>query len=183
MLFNSYEFLLLFLPITLVVFYLLLKLNKETIVVSWLVVASIAFYSWFDPRFLILLGVSIIFNFVMSIFIRQARISENSEVKRKIFSSKVLLTIAIVANLLVLMYYKYFLFIVANLNSFLQQNIVVDNIVLPIGISFFTFTQIAFLGLYVKCWGKAKYVFLSRTKKVNSIFLCIKTVANNRQPI
>jgi alginate O-acetyltransferase complex protein AlgI len=133
MLFNSVPFLFLFLPLALSIFFLLGWLQRQTLAVVWLALASLVFYGWDDPlRLLPIILSSIAFNFIVGCSLV------------RLFSRAVLI-IGICGNLALLGYFKYAGFladiIAATTGIALQR----PNIVLPIGISFFTFTQIAFL--------------------------------------
>ncbi len=143
MLFNSHVFIFLFLPITAVVYYLLVN-NKQTsrtpIIIAWLSLMSLFFYAWWDFRYLVLLILSILFNYSVGLIIRYANKHKSPQIRPKIA-----LVIGISINLLALGYYKYCDFLIANITSFTGIPIPLQYILLPIGISFFTFTQIAFL--------------------------------------
>lgn len=132
MLFNSYGFLFFFLPIVLGGFYFASRYGREY-GAAWLVLASLFFYGYWDAKYLLLLLLSIAFNFFMGqrIFLAASR-----------GAKKKLLVFAIVVNLLALAYFKYANFFLENLLS--DQSVHLD-IVLPLGISFYTFTQIAYL--------------------------------------
>ena len=133
MLFNSYEFLFLFLPITFIGFFTLAKIGRG-VAAGWLVLASLFFYGWWNPKFTFLLLASISFNYAMGYAISRQR-----------QRGKVLLTIAVAANLLLLGVFKYSNFFIATANSLAGESLALTDIVLPLGISFYTFTQIAFL--------------------------------------
>lgn len=135
MLFNSYEFLLLFLPVCLAGYFLLGRIHKVW-GAGWLAFASIFFYAWWDYRYVLLLCGSIVGNYLSGRWIAQH--GGTSPAKR-------LLAAAITANLAVLAYYKYADFFILSANTITGSAIPLLNVVLPIGISFFTFTQIAFL--------------------------------------
>ena len=140
MLFNSFEFILFFLPITLIVYFLL---NKQRLVVAskaWLVFASLFFYSWWNIKYLPLILCSIIFNFSIGIILRK----DNAN-KYKLLSNKNILIFAIICNLLLLGFYKYSDFFISNVNNLADFDFSLLHIILPLGISFFTFTQIAYL--------------------------------------
>ena len=137
MLFNSYEFIFLFLPITLILYFWLNKYNKNRLAKAWLVIASLYFYSYFHKSYLILITVSILVNY----FIGQ-KLSNN---KYNIIQRKMLLTIGIVFNLGGLGYFKYYDFFVSNINALLGTNFTLLHILLPLGISFFTFQQLSFI--------------------------------------
>ncbi|BAL25886.1 MBOAT family protein [Azoarcus sp. KH32C] len=135
MLFNSYPFLLAFLPITLLGFFVLGRLGKG-VGAGWLAACSLFFYAWWDYRYLALLLGSIMGNYLAGGYI--ARHAGALKGRRA-------LTLAVAANLLLLAYYKYADFFVASLNAVTGGGIPLLGVILPIGISFFTFTQIAFL--------------------------------------
>ena len=133
MLFNSAQFIFVFLPIVLSVFFLLGRLREQMLAVMWLVIASLVFYSLDDPyRLLPLILASIAFNFFIG---RMLLRSQN----------RVLLAIGVGGDLLLLGYFKYAGFLVETLNGVTGVALQNPNVALPIGISFFTFTQIAFL--------------------------------------
>lgn len=133
MLFNSAEFLFFFLPTTLVVFLLILKTKNSKFLVSWLVVASLFFYGWWNPTYLILIAFSMVFNFNLG-----------KHIARK-SNTKLFLVVGILVNLSFLAYFKYTNFIVEQINTISAVDITLKNIVLPLAISFFTFQQIAYL--------------------------------------
>ena len=138
MLFNSYGFIFFFLPFTLLVFFALGR-QSSRLASLWLTAASFLFYGWWNPKYVALLILSIIFNYVIGMNLAK---SYGSGQLTKIFR---LLVIGISANLLLLAYYKYSNFFVANVNAWFEAGFSMQEIILPIGISFFTFTQIAFL--------------------------------------
>ena len=112
----------------------------------WLALASLVFYGMWDTRFVLLLLTSIIFNYGAAHRIDAAnRARHLSPVGRFALSSHTWLTIAVAANLLLLAYYKYANFFLTVGSSVLGLQGPSLHIVLPLGISFFTFTQIAFL--------------------------------------
>lgn len=135
MLFSSYIFIFCFLPVTLILYYLSAKkLGSEA--ARWvLVLASLFFYSWWDVRNLpILLGSILVNYFVVNRIWR-------SDGRTK----KVWLIAGIAFDLALLGYFKYTAFAVETMNQLLGAGLTVPGIVLPLGISFFTFTQIACL--------------------------------------
>lgn len=134
MLFNSFSFLLVFLPITLLGFYLFAK-HSQRLAAGWVALASLMFYAWWDYRYLLLLIVSITFNYHLGSLIGNAAAG----------ARKRLLLFSVASNLVLLGYYKYANFFVSTVSELGGLDFAVVNVVLPIGISFFTFTQIAFL--------------------------------------
>ncbi len=136
MLFNSPVFLFLFLPLTLLFFWLAAKYRGGRSAHMVLTLASIVFYGYWDWRYLFLLGASTIANYLIG-----RRLSSAPE--------KLTLALGIGLNLSVLGYFKYTDFAIANLNALFGSDIGLLSIALPLGISFFTFQKIAYL---VDCW-------------------------------
>ena len=137
MLFNSYEFIFLFLPITLILYFTLNKFGKNELAKGWLVIASLYFYSYFNRTYLILIIVSILLNYGIG-----KKLSDN---KTDIIIRKLLLIIGVVFNLGALGYFKYYDFFVSNINTLFGTDIKLLHIMLPLGISFFTFQQLSFV--------------------------------------
>lgn len=142
MLFNSYEFIFLFLPITLGIYFWLNKKRLTQASKAWMVFASLFFYSWWNVIYLPIMLGSILFNFAVGSTITHINGTQSS---KKRFSSKTMLIFGISANVLLLAYFKYMDFFILNLNSVVGTHLDLIHIVLPLGISFFTFTQIAYL--------------------------------------
>jgi alginate O-acetyltransferase complex protein AlgI len=140
MLFNSYEFIFLFLPIALFGFFSVAR-KSNRMAALWLACVSLFFYGWWNPQYVVLLLASIGFNYAMGYSIGHVGKRRDGRDHRK----KYLLTIAIGANLLLLGYFKYTNFFIGTSNDFLGTNWELAQIILPLGISFFTFTQVAFL--------------------------------------
>ena len=140
MLFNSFEFLFAFLPVTLVAYFLLLRWRLTIAAKSWLLFASLFFYSWWNVKYLPLILGSILFNYTIG-----GILVDFDGGGRKVVSKKAIFVAGVTANVLLLCYFKYMDFFIANLNSISGANLPLLHIVLPLGISFFTITQIAFL--------------------------------------
>ncbi|MEO8040896.1 MAG: MBOAT family protein, partial [Betaproteobacteria bacterium] len=138
MLFNSTLFLTLFLPVCLAGFFVL-GARSRLAAAWWLVLASLVFYAGWSWRYVPLLLGSVCLNFLCG-----TRITALNAAGRKA-GAKRLLGAAVVVNLLVLGYYKYSNFFIENLNAITGSGIGAFHVILPLGISFFTFTQIAFL--------------------------------------
>ncbi|NNF17936.1 MAG: MBOAT family protein [Gammaproteobacteria bacterium] len=132
MLFNSYEFIFAFLPITLAMFWVLRAKTGHGSAVLWLVLCSLFFYGWWKPIYLFLLLISIVVNYSLSRWLADTR-------------SKTLLVLGVTFNLGLLGYFKYFNFFAQNLSGIIPALANVEAIFLPLAISFFTFQQIAFL--------------------------------------
>lgn len=138
MLFNSYEFIFAFLPLTFFIYFYLLHKRLTTGAKGFLVFASLFFYSWWNIIYLPLILSSILFNFAVGN-------SLNENFKKVRVSKKVLLWFGVGANLVLLGYFKYSDFFIQNMNFVLSSDVGLLHLVLPLGISFFTFTQIAYL--------------------------------------
>lgn len=132
MVFSSLEFIYLFMPPVLVVFFVLRYLRWETAIVWWLIIASLAFYAWWSPLHLILLLASVGINYGL-----------HREILKT--GSKSVLVFGIVINLMTLAYFKYADFLIGNFNAITGADTQLLNVVLPLAISFFTFQQISFL--------------------------------------
>lgn len=134
MLFNSFSFILLFLPITTVGFFLLAP-RSPSWAAAWLAAASLFFYGWWSLDYIPLLLASIAANYFLG-----RRIARSQGASRRRW-----LVLGVVANLLLLAYFKYADFFIAGVNAVSATQFPLWHVVLPIGISFYTFTQIAFL--------------------------------------
>jgi D-alanyl-lipoteichoic acid acyltransferase DltB (MBOAT superfamily) len=137
LLFNSYPFLLVFLPVTLFGFFSLARASRY-LAAAWLTLASLAFYGWWNPAYVILLVASIGFNYMMGVRITRVRTLHLVKARRT-------LALAVTIDLLILGYYKYANFFINNLSLVTDSHYDFATIILPLGISFYTFTQIAFL--------------------------------------
>lgn len=135
MLFNSFEFILFFLPIVLAGYYTV-SVRRHDLAMLWLVLASAIFYVYWSPIHLFVLLSSILFNYCVG------RLIDSREIQAQ---RKYLMIFGIVINLTALAYYKYVNFFMENINSFAGITIPMEQVVLPLGISFFTFTQIVYL--------------------------------------
>jgi len=136
MLFSSYVFLLLFLPITWIGFEVVRTRVGERESLAWLVAASLVYFGWWAPKYLVLLGFSLGFNYAVGLYVG----SERARATRKLG-----LTVGVVTNLALLAWFKYANFFVDTVNALTGADLVLQKIVLPIAISFFTFQQIAYL--------------------------------------
>jgi alginate O-acetyltransferase complex protein AlgI len=137
MLFNSVPFLFLFLPLVLLVFFAVGRISHR-LAAAWLAATSLFFYGWWDPLYVGLLLASIAFNYLVGYRLAQW---SSGEPKRL----KALLTFGVLVDLGLLAYFKYANFFVNSVNATLDTSFELAQILLPLGISFFTFTQIAFL--------------------------------------
>lgn len=134
MLFNSYQFILFFLPVTFVIYFYLNYKRLTTHSKVWLLISSLFFYGWWSILYLPLIISSVLFNFLIARWMLK-----HNESKKK------LLKIGVIFNVGLLAYFKYSDFFISNTNSFFNAEINMLNLALPLAISFFTFQQIAFL--------------------------------------
>ena len=142
MLFSSITFLFLFLPVVLAVYYIVPFKAKNIV----LLIASLFFYAWGEPVYVILMILSIMLNYFCG-----RDIKENEEDPRR---AKLGVIFAVVANLFVLGFFKYYGFLIETLNAMLPIDIPYRELPLPVGISFYTFQAISYiLDVY---WKKAQ---------------------------
>lgn len=132
MLFNSATFIFGFLPVVLLGSLVLSRLPNRICLHLWLFVSSLFFYAWWNPAYLPLILGSIAFNYIVG-----KRLLEKPDRR--------LLALGIGANLLLLGYFKYTGFLIENANAVFSTALPAPDIILPLGISFFTFQKIAFL--------------------------------------
>ena len=136
MLFNSYLFILAFLPLSIAGYFLLNRLGKKRLALAYLLGMSLWFYGANTPIYLLLIGASVLVNY--GFYLLSKKLKNNA--KRK--AAKIL---AVVLNLGVLFYFKYFDFFISTVNSLVGSDWALKHILLPLGISFFTFQQISFV--------------------------------------
>ncbi|MDA9951437.1 MBOAT family protein [Oligoflexaceae bacterium] len=135
MLFNSYEFIFIYLPLVMLIYFSLGRFYPAILPRLFLLTASLFFYGWWQYEYLFLIISSIILNFIL---IKKINISHKSIAKKY-------LLLGVALNVLVLMYFKYIDFLFKNMSFFLEDTTESFNIALPLAISFFTFQQIACL--------------------------------------
>lgn len=140
MLFNSYEFIFAFLPISFFVYFYLNYKRFTTASKAWLVFASLFFYSWWNIVYLPLILMSTLFNYAIS-----NSMVEYDDNKKNSISKSTLLKVGLIFNIGLLGYFKYMDFFIGNVNSIFGSDIGFLNLALPLAISFFTLQQIAFL--------------------------------------
>lgn len=136
MLFNSYVFIFAFLPIAIIGYYLLGKLQNGAWAKAFLVGMSLWFYAYFKIEYLPIIVSSICLNYLCS-----RKIQETIEQDKK----KSLLVLGIVFNIALIFVFKYLDFTISNLNALFRFNLPLQKILMPLGISFFTFQQIGYL--------------------------------------
>lgn len=131
MVFSSLQFIFLFLPLVIVGYYLLDKKIKNI----FLLLSSLGFYAWGEPKFIFIMILTCMVNYVVGILLYIFR--------NKKLISKSLVVASLILDLGILFVYKYLNFVTANLNTFVDIRI--TKIVLPIGISFFTFQMLSYI--------------------------------------
>ena len=159
MLFNSVIFITIFLPLALVGWFLLQKLENPIPAKAFMVGMSLWFYGYYNIHYLWILLISLGFNYLLSdLFERLGGIGQHLPGECAVVQAektqggqdslrirKALLYIGILGNLGLLFYFKYFNFFIDNCNFFLHTDIQIERIALPLGISFFTFQQLSFV--------------------------------------
>lgn len=136
MLFNSYIFILFFLPLTLAGYYLLHSWGREKWAYMELAAMSLWFYGYFNPAYLLIIGSSILINYGFSVIFRN---------RKEMQLRRFILGLGLCFNLGLLFYFKYYDFFLENINIAFRQDFALRHIVLPLGISFFTFQQVSYL--------------------------------------
>ncbi|WP_454054882.1 MBOAT family O-acyltransferase [Clostridium sp. Marseille-Q7071] len=138
MVFSSQIFIFVFLPITLLIYYTVGNLFPSKLLKNYIsLFASLLFYAWGGIENLPLLGVCILINYIFGILI--------DKLKEKKKLKKIVLLIGIILNLSLLFYYKYYGFAIENINSIFNTGFQYKEIILPIGISFFTFQGMSYI--------------------------------------
>ena len=138
MIFSTYRFIFLFLPVTFALYYTLNRLKCYSLSKIWLVVASLYFYSQGSPSFFPFFMASITGNYIIGT--AMIRLEGN-----RAFQKKLVFAVGLAGNIGLLGYYKYTDFFIENYNLLTGSDVALKHIVLPIGISFFTFQLIAYL--------------------------------------
>lgn len=136
LLFNSYIFVLLFLPLSIVGYFAINKLSL-TWGKTWLLGMSLWFYAYFNIVYLPIIIISILVNYCINLLIRNTR--ENIRFR------KLYLITAVILNIGALFYYKYYDFFISNINIAFRSDFNLHHLILPLGISFFTFQQIGYI--------------------------------------
>ena len=139
MLFNSYIFIAVFLPAAVAAVWLAKCYLSHNAALAALTLASLFFYAWWNPPYVILLLASIAANYLIG---RQVRHFKG--VGRR-SAARILTILGVGANLGIIGYYKYADFFVANFGALTGLGFAIGAVLLPLGISFFTFQQIAYL--------------------------------------
>jgi len=138
LLFNSYEFIFFFLPLSFFIYFYLLQKRLTTGAKGFLVFASLFFYSWWNIAYLPIILSSMLFNYVVGNAL-------NENIDRIRIHKNPLLFFGIVTNVALLGYFKYTDFFIENINLAFDASLPLLHLALPLAISFFTFQQIAYL--------------------------------------
>ena len=144
MLFNSYIFIFIFLPITLFGYYSLNKYGKYQLAKLLLAGMSLWFYAYFNVYYLGIIVGSILINYGLS-YVLDILENRYSETKLQSYIRRIALGAGILLNLGLFFYFKYFDFVIENINLLLKSHFRLHNILLPLGISFFTFQQLGYV--------------------------------------
>ena len=143
MVFSSYIFIFAFLPLVLLGFYLLPRLiaapgRLRRVQNLLLIAASLVFYGYYNVKYLLLIAASILVNFSLALGIQQ-----ESDRRRKL--SRLCFVLGVLFNVFLIGYFKYYDFFVENINALFRSSFTLKHLLLPLGISFFTFQQLSFL--------------------------------------
>lgn len=133
MLFSSVVFLFLFLPTVIFCYYIPGKKLKNTV----LLIFSLFFYAYGEPKYLLVMLFSIVVNYILGLLLDKYR-ADNTK-------AKLILALAVIINISIIGYYKYANFLVENINAVFKTSITIKDIVMPIGISFFTFQGLSYV--------------------------------------
>jgi len=139
MIFSTYIFTLVFLPAVLLCYTVLLRQQQTTAAKWMLVLASFGFYAYGSGEHLPLLVISVFFNYGVGRAVASVRAQRGKKAARAV------LVLGVIANVALLGYYKYTDFVIANINIFRDTPLPLQHILLPLGISFYTFQLIAYL--------------------------------------
>ena len=132
--FNSYIFILLFLPLSVIGYFILNRVHSKAAQL-FLLGMSLWFYGYFNLSYLAIMCSSILFNFLFSKYLG----------KEGTFGRKIVLAAAVLFNIGLIFYFKYYDFFISSINTVFHTDFVLKNILLPLGISFFTFQQLSYV--------------------------------------
>lgn len=138
MLFNSYVLIFLFLPITVFGYFMFNKLRNNNFAKVWLVLCSFFFYAYFNFSYFWIILSSIVVNYVLSLLMMKT-------FKEKKLLKRILLSLGLFLNIGVLFFYKYLDFVFECVSNIFNTDPVYMGLILPLGISFFTFQQVSYL--------------------------------------
>ncbi|MDD7408922.1 MAG: MBOAT family O-acyltransferase [Anaerovoracaceae bacterium] len=138
MLFNSYIFIFLFMPLVILGFFALNHFGRYKAAEVYLIGMSLWFYGYYNPKYLVIICTSIVLNYLLSRIL--SRLPESRTALRK-----AVLIIGLAGDVGAIFYYKYYDFFIKNVNAAFDTSFNLRHIMLPLGISFFTFQQISYL--------------------------------------
>ncbi len=141
MVFSSNIFLFFFLPIMIIGYYILPKKLKNL----YLLIGSLFFYAWGEPEYVFIMLASIAGNYSFGMLVHYVSKAKNGQYSRRDLYRKLAILITVLYNLGILFYFKYFMFAVETVNEMVHANLTVPEIVLPIGISFYTFQGMSYV--------------------------------------
>lgn len=136
MLFNSHLFILIFLPLCIIGYFTLNHFKKYKLSSIFLLGMSLWFYGYFNIKYLVIMVASILLNYFLYFLMNKIN---NKKIK------KLVLIFGVLINISVLFYFKYMDYFILQINKFFKTNFIALNLILPLGISFFTFQQLSFL--------------------------------------
>ena len=136
MLFSSLTFLFIFLPLICLLYFLVKKRMYKNII---LLIFSLVFYAWGEPKYIFLMILTILTSYIFGLLIHKF------DKEKKTKAKKITFILSIIVILSSLIFFKYTNFIFDNINSLFKSNIVIDKIILPIGISFYTFQILSYV--------------------------------------
>ncbi len=131
--FNTYIFILIYLPVLVTGYFFLNKINLR-IGKIFLIAGNVIFYLYGGYGTALILGMGILFNFAVAKILQ-----------KKVKGNKIIFILAVISNLGMLFYFKYCNFVIENINNLLKMEFELRNVLFPLGISFFTFQQIAYI--------------------------------------
>lgn len=144
MVFSSIFFLFTFLPITMALYYLCPKNAKNLL----LLLASLFFYAWGEPVYVLLMIFSIVANYTFGLLISSSKnsiSSKHSEPSGQKNNSGLIFSTAIIFNIIILVFFKYYGFFIENINHIFKLSLEYKELALPIGISFYTFQVLSYI--------------------------------------
>lgn len=133
MIFSSLIFLYVFLPLTLILYYFLPKKFRNFLIL----IASLVFYGWGEPTYIFLMLISIFIEYIGAIYIEKFR-------KNKEKSRAILITVLVI-NVCALFFFKYYVFLIDNINLIFNIDLKIKQLPLPLGISFYTFQLMSYV--------------------------------------
>lgn len=139
MVFSSLIFIFKFLPLTLLLYYIAPKPLRNLV----LLIASLVFYGWGEPLYIILMIFTTVFDYICGLLIHKY--------DEHIMKKKIIFILSVIINLGILSFFKYYGFLVDNINNIFGLNIVASKLPLPVGISFYTFQTMSYvIDVYLK---------------------------------